>query len=76
MHISLFLIYDKVQESFMGPMNLVLGHLSLQVTMETAGAHRSAGSGMLHCHSRDLKLLCKAGQAAHPRASAASLWGK
>ena len=76
MHFSLFLIYDKVQESFMGPMDLVLGHLSLQVTMETAGAHRSAGSGMLHCHSRDLKVLCKAGWAAHPRASAASLWGK
>ena len=75
MHISLFLIYDKVQESLIGPMDLVLGHLSLQVTIETAGAHRSADSGMLHCHSRDLRVLCKAGRAEHPRALAASLWG-
>lgn len=75
MDISLLLIYVNVREPFTGPMDLVLGHLSLQVTMETARAHRSAGSGMLLCHSWDLKALCKAGRAAHPRASATSLWG-
>lgn len=58
-----------------GPVDLVLGHLSLQVTMETAGAHKILQVRDPCCHSRDLRVLCKAGRAEHPRALAASLWG-